>query len=200
MTMDPRREQDRSKDDKESDQGQETLVFKQCIASPHNRVVRVYSALKGFRVRKLLKQPPDGTLMARTQTHRHWLIAGTSTLGVLLIIFGLSHLLLATGMISPLSRNGINKIHVTCDGVRAEISTQRYYGFEDFDVGTRKEFADLPIASPLRCNRASVDIERRADLLDRFTVNSSCDGTILGTAGIDSISCNGTLRVEVRRA
>ncbi len=137
--------------------------------------------------------------MVRQQGHRHWLIAGSATLALVLIIFGLSHILLSTGFISALPRNGINKIHATCDGVTGEISTQRYYGFEDFAVGTRKEFADLPIASQLRCNQASVDIERRTDLLDRFTVISSCDGVILGTAGIDSISCPGILSLNVKR-
>ena len=127
------------------------------------------------------------------------MISLTGSLLLVLLIAFVSHLFFASDILRPLPRNGINKLHVTCDGVRGEISTQRYYGFEDFAISNPKEFPDLPIISSLHCEIASLELERRADLRDRFEVTASCDDAALTSSGFDAIACPGTLSITVRR-
>ena len=118
------------------------------------------------------------------------------------VVFLGFHLLLAFDVLVAYQGNGLNKVHVTCDGKSAEISTQRYTGFSDFDITKFRDFVDLPIVSQLTCEDASVVFERRKDLLDRTASKVLCDGELLGDSsveGLETVNCDGTVTVEVFR-
>jgi len=141
--------------------------------------------------------------MARVKKRSHsWVAPVVCTACFILIIILIGHLLFVLEVISPYDKNGINKIHVTCDGKKGMISTQRYYGFDDFSVDSFKSFSDLPLTSQLSCRRSTASFERRSDLLDRIFVRMFCDGKIIGNSDVASsldLGCNGILTIEVTR-
>lgn len=132
----------------------------------------------------------------------HWLIAISSTIGLIIITLFILQLLLAFGVIEPYARNGLNFVHVTCDGEQGLIKTQRYNGFVDYEVTTLKSHPDLPITQHLRCEQASITFERRKDILDRIGSRVLCGSATIGTyldGDLASIQCSDDIIIEVFR-
>jgi len=139
--------------------------------------------------------------MAKRKKHEPWGKAIAVTICFIALVILVSHLFFTLGLLSPYEKNGLNKVVISCDGKIAEITTQRFYGFEDFEIETFREYTDLPITQKLKCESASVDFQRRADLIDRFKASVMCGEELIGdsSSDISEISCDQVITIEVIR-
>jgi len=139
--------------------------------------------------------------MAKRKKQEPWAKAIAITICLIAIVVLIAHLVFTLGIFSPYEKNGLNKMYITCDGQKGEIWTQRYYGFDDFDIESFREFSDLPITQQLKCESASIIFQRRADLLDRYDSNVMCGSEKIGdsSSDINEISCDQVITIEVTR-